>query len=402
VNATVPLWSVARPLRETVEPSVLGTEVLHYSIPALESTGGPVIEPSESIKSQKLRIRGGELLVSKLNPRKSRVLITSPIYMPTVASTEFVAFRPFGADAHYLAYLLSSELARQTLDSNVRSVTRSHQRVEPEIIARLSVPVISLEEQRRIADFLDTETARIDHLLTLRVQQEAALTAQHDAAITESIEHAILSTSARRARLKYSGARIAVGIVVTPAAWYVEAGGVPAVRGIDVSPGAINTQALIRISAEGHRRHPKSRLVAGAVVVVRTGKAGAACVVPPDLDGANAIDVLIIKPGPNLHSKYLEHILNSEQTRRFVDEFSVGTIQSHFNVATLSELPIPTLDFQHQVAVADHLESLAFRQELLLDAISSQRQVLAERRQTLITAAVTGEFNVTTARGVSA
>ena len=121
--------------------------------------------------------------------------------------------------------------------------------------------------------------------------------------------------------------------------------------------------------------------------------------VPPDVEGANAIDVLIIKPGPNLHSKYLEHILNSEQTRRFVDEFSVGTIQSHFNVATLSELLIPTLDFQHQSAVADHLESLAFRQGSLLDAISSQRQVLAERRQALITAAVTGELDVTTARG---
>jgi len=330
---SVPLWSVATPIRNTVEPDRLAPEVVHYSIPALEATGGPLTEPSESIKSAKLQIHGGELLVAKLNPRKSRVLLMPMVASPTVASTEFVAFMPHGADPRFLMYFLQSEASRQFFDANVRSVTRSHQRVEPDVIARTPVPDIPLNEQRRIADFLDTETARLDRLLALRQRQEALLAEQHDAAMSAAIDEA--GEGAVQLRLKHTGARVTVGIVVTPAAWYVDTGGVPAVRGVDVSPGRIRTENLVEISHEGDAEHAKSRLRSGDVVVVRTGKAGAACAVPDSLVGANAIDLLIVRPGARLMPRYLEHLINSEQTRRFVDEFSVGTIQSHFNVGTL-------------------------------------------------------------------
>lgn len=394
---SVPLWSVATPIRNTVEPDRLAPEVVHYSIPALEATGGPLTEPSESIKSAKLQIHGGELLVAKLNPRKSRVLLMPMVASPTVASTEFVAFMPHGADPQFLMYFLQSEASRQFFDANVRSVTRSHQRVEPDVIARTPVPDIPLDEQRRIADFLDTETTRLDRLLALRQRQEALLAEQHDAAMSAAIDEA--GEGAVQLRLKHTGARVTVGIVVTPAAWYVDTGGVPAVRGVDVSPGRIRTENLVEISHEGDAEHAKSRLRSGDVVVVRTGKAGAACAVPDSLVGANAIDLLIVRPGARLMPRYLEHLINSEQTRRFVDEFSVGTIQSHFNVGTLGELPIRMLGHRGQSLVVKKLDALDERQRALVQAIASQRKRLAERRQALITAAVTGQFDVTTARG---
>jgi len=176
---TVPLWTVAVPLRETVDPATLASEVVHYSIPALEATGQPAVEPSDTIKSLKLRVRGGELLVSKLNPRKSRVLLVPPVSTPTVASTEFVAFRPVAAEPRFLVYCLSAEPTRQLLDSNVRSVTRSHQRVEPEVIARVPIPAIPLDEQRRIADFLDSEVASIGLLMSATGSQVALLRRRH-------------------------------------------------------------------------------------------------------------------------------------------------------------------------------------------------------------------------------
>jgi type I restriction enzyme S subunit len=40
----------------------------------------------------------------------------------------------------------------------------------------------------------------------------------------------------------------------------------------------------------------KSRLRAGDVLVIRTGYPGTSCVVPPEYNGANCIDLVIVRP----------------------------------------------------------------------------------------------------------
>ncbi len=299
-----------------------------------------------------------------------------------------------GVHGRYLHHLLRSQPYLDQYRLATRGITTFDRSVGKDDFHVLPVLLPPLDEQRRIADFLDAETAHLDHLLELRSAQEAALSVRHDAVVGSLLDDSHRDDEV--VRLKHTGARITVGIVVTPAAWYVDEGGVPAVRGTDVSPGSIRIDDLVQISAEGDRAHPKSRLRTGDVLVVRTGKAGAACAVPESLVGANAIDLLIIRPGRDLLPRYVEHIINSERTRRFVDEFSVGTIQSHFNVGTLGELPIPMLPLPRQAAIIETLDSLTSRQAALIEAIAVQRTRLLERRQALITAAVTGQLNVAT------
>jgi len=65
--------SVFREVRQQVEPRNLPVErVFHYSIPVIEETGDGQVETTDTIDSAKLEIHGGELIISKLNPRKSR------------------------------------------------------------------------------------------------------------------------------------------------------------------------------------------------------------------------------------------------------------------------------------------------------------------------------------------
>jgi type I restriction enzyme S subunit len=56
--------------------------------------------------------------------------------------------------------------------------------------------------------------------------------------------------------LKHAVREVTVGIVVTPAIWYA-ADGVPAVRGLNVSPGRINMREAVFLSEEGHKVHRK-------------------------------------------------------------------------------------------------------------------------------------------------
>lgn len=146
-------------------------------------------------------------------------------------------------------------------------------------------------------------------------------------------------------------AAITVGIVVKPAALYVAQGGVPALRSLNVSPGRLDDTDVVRISAAGHDSHRKSRLSGGEVVVVRSGTPGVAAVIPADGVVRNAIDLLIVRCGPELHPDFLACYLNSSEGRGQMFGRSGGTAQQHLNASQLQRVrvPVPSREVQSQV-----------------------------------------------------
>ncbi len=163
----LPLYAVATEVRDTVDPSVLGdSEVDHFAIPVLDATGRPETVAANEILSSKQRLRGGEVMISRLNPRKARVVrVPEELPRAALASGEFVVLEPRRIEPRFLTYFLLADTTLHELDSRVNSVTRSHQRIRPEVLLHLPVATPPLEEQRAIADFLDVETARIDALI---------------------------------------------------------------------------------------------------------------------------------------------------------------------------------------------------------------------------------------------
>jgi type I restriction enzyme, S subunit len=176
-------WSHARikwlatEVRDTIDPQAVNArEAFHYSIPSLDAFGDGTVEPVEDIGSNKLLLRGGEVLVSKLNPRISRVLTATSHEIPTLASTEFIALVPGpDLDSRFLCYWLESSIARQLLDGATMSVTRSQQRVRPEVLTGSWMDLPETPTQCAIADYLDRETARLDALVAARYRMIALL-----------------------------------------------------------------------------------------------------------------------------------------------------------------------------------------------------------------------------------
>jgi type I restriction enzyme, S subunit len=288
---------------------------------------------------------------------------------------------------HFLLYALRG-LRDEILGMRMGS---THQTIYMPDIERIAVPVPPVWIQERIADFLDVETARIDALIAKK-RRLSDLAVERLSSVIE-LQLRTLATQIGERRLKMVAEDITVGIVITPSAWYVEGDGVPALRGVNVKPGRIDVSDLIKLSHEGHGLHRKSALRAGDVVVVRTGQAGAAAVVPDSLNGANCIDLLIVRPGA-LDSRYLSFVLNSDWTQKHVEKHSVGAIQAHFNVGSLAELPIPTPSVKEQAEFVPKIDRIATRHRATREKIDKQIALLREHRQALITAAVTGEMEV--------
>jgi type I restriction enzyme S subunit len=158
---------------------------------------------------------------------------------------------------------------------------------------------------------------------------------------------------------------------VQPASYYQDSG-VPALRSQNIKPNSISTDNLVFFSeSDNETKLAKTRLKAGDVLLVRTGQPGTAAVVPEELDGVNAIDLLITTPLKDIvESIYLCTFFNSAWGKKMVLSSQVGQIQKHLNVGILNNAQIicPPLPLQKEFAQrveaveklkATHLASLS-------------------------------------------
>ena len=151
-------------------------------------------------------------------------------------------------------------------------------------------------------------------------------------------------------------ASITVGHV-GPMADEYQSSGVPFLRSLNVRPFRIDLTDIRYISSAFHSSLKKSALSPGDVVVVRTGEPGTAAVIPEELEVSNCSDLVVIRPGRELDSKFLCYYMNGA-ARGFVDSRTVGAVQQHFNVSSAREIPMPDLNLEEQQVISNTLGSL--------------------------------------------
>jgi type I restriction enzyme S subunit len=174
--------------------------------------------------------------------------------------------------------------------------------------------------------------------------------------------------------------RATVGIVVKPAALYVERDGVPALRSLNVLPNRISWDDCVQISEPAHSAHRKSALHADDVVIVRSGRPGDAAVIPAHDRGLNAIDLIVSTPGPSLRSGFFCRFLNSRAGRRQFASGIAGTAQLHFNVSLFKKLLVPVPSLSEQAA----FEQEAERFDVAIAQIETRIRELKALREALL------------------
>jgi type I restriction enzyme, S subunit len=194
-------------------------------------------------------------------------------------------------------------------------------------------------------------------------------------------------------RLKYAVPGVTVGIVIQPAQMYVPSG-VPCLRSLNISKGKIDAQEIVYISERSNSTNRKSQLHCGDIVVVRTGKAGVAVVVPPEYEGANCVDLLIIRKSSRILSDYLLTYLNSYAAGKEIEYNSVGAIQAHYNTGTLANLLVAIPPVVEQQSILAFLESSLKPLHFALQSNRREINLLTDLRARLIADVVTGKRDV--------
>jgi type I restriction enzyme S subunit len=175
---------------------------------------------------------------------------------------------------------------------------------------------------------------------------------------------------------------ISVGVVIKPSQYYVsKEKGIRAFRSANVREGFINDSDWVYFSEEGHNANKKSQLKTGDVLIVRTGYPGTACVVTPEFDGANAIDIVIARPDINkILPEFLCAYTNSSVGKSQVLNLQGGMAQKHLNVGAYQVLKIklpPKAEQQKIAKILSTWDKAISVTEQLISKLQQQKKILA-------------------------
>lgn len=218
-------------------------------------------------------------------------------------------------------------------------------------IESFSIKLPSLETQREVISILE----KVKQLELWRKESDKLVKDYLNSLFVKIISNFPLNKNLTLTKLRDVCNMITVGIVVKPASYYVPQG-IPALRSLNVRENGVAFDNFVYISEKNHLNSlAKSTIHDRDVLVVRSGvNAGTACVAPKEIDGANCIDLLIIRPNETLvKSEYLAYFFNNPLTNNKIRNVMTGSAQKHLNVHEVVKLDIPLSSIRIQSDFAE-------------------------------------------------
>ena len=281
----------------------------------------------------------------------------------TTCNQSLVGITPGEAiDEHFLFFQLDS------MYDEIRAINGDQVRagLNLELVGNIEVKVPPLAEQKKIAQILSSVDEAIQATQAVIDQTRRVKEAMLQTLLTRGLGHTRFQQTeigeipegwAIR-RCEDLTHQISVGIVVRPTQYYVPHG-VKCWRSANIGEGFVRDSEWVYISEESNELMRKSRLSAGDVVVVRTGFPGTACVVPPELDNTNCIDILFVKPkADTIIPAFLAWFINSSVGKSQVLKMQGGLAQKHLNAGELHKMLVPLPPLREQTAIVEHIQEL--------------------------------------------
>lgn len=264
-------------------------------------------------------------------------------------------------------------------------------------------PLPPLDEQRRIVDFLDRETAKIDALIAKKERLIELMLEKRTALISHAVRRGLDSSMPT----KESGV---AWLGRMPAHWQIiQSRRVFQVRN---QPAAEGDEQLTASQKYGMIPQTEFMELEGRRVVATIKGADSLRHVEPNdfvislrsfqggiewckLRGSVTFHYVVLKPVKAIHPPYFAHLFKSSvfiQALRATTDFirdGQDLRYSHFIL-----VPLPVVPLDEQVAIANHLDRETAAVSALIAKVQEAIDKLREYRTALISAAVTGKIDV--------
>ena len=374
--------------------------------PALRS-----LTRSEHVKAQLL---AGDLLLTKSSGSAQHIgkttLVTEAIAELKPAFSNFMQrlrVRSGNAPAFYW-YCFRSTFVRNQLNL-ISTTTTGLANLNASTIGDLIVPVPKVEEQRLIADYLDVQTAKIDTLIEKQEQLIELLAERRQAVIS----HAVTKGLDPNVTMTESGYE---WVGQTPAHWRASpfvrlttgrvdyrgatprktTEGVQLITARNVKKGFIDREASREYVAEEDYAVVMSRGIPeiGDVLLTMEAPLGNVAIVN-DVDVAFAQRIIKFRlDRTKLLPGFANYLLNGFQFQQQLLSKATGSTALGLKASKLIELLVSTPPLAEQKQIIEHLDHETSRIDALSSKAGEMIDILKERRQALISAAVTGKIDV--------
>lgn len=354
--------------------------------------------------------------------KKNDVLITKD---GTIGKVAFIEYLPYKAclnshlliirdlyskyDQRFLFYLLSSSCFKGFIPT--RQTGTTFMGITQEAVEEFPLVLCPVEEQQKIANFLDHETAKIDTLIDKQQQLIKLLKEKRQAVIS----HAVTKGLNPNAPMRDSGVewlgevpahwdvvpiKYIVSIPVTDGPHetpeFIDEG-VPFISAEAVSTGKINFEKIrAHISEEDNKRYslkysPKKY----DIYMVKSGATtGVTAIVETD-DKFNIWSPLaVIRCKEDSYPYFVLNFMRSLNFQEAVElNWSFGT-QQNIGMGVIENLHVTRPPLEEAKLIVEMLAEKCGAFDLIIEKALYQIELMQERRTALISAAVTGKIDV--------
>jgi type I restriction enzyme, S subunit len=363
---------------------------------------------SAETKHSYQEVLSGEFLVNPLNLNYDlKSLRTALSKIDVVVSTGYMVLVSKGNLAkNYIRWLLYQfDVAHmKTLGAGVRQTVNFSDIGNSFFYAPLN------EEQIKIANFLDHETAKIDTLIEKQQQLIKLLKEKRQAVISHVVTKGLNLNAPTRdsgvewlgevpahwgvTRLKYATSLIVDCPHETPI--YDGDGEFKVIRTADISEGQLDSSEMYAVTrSEYLTRIRRQSLRKYDIVYGREGERwGFAAEVPIDDMYCLGQRMMQFRANKSMCSRYLMWQLNSLTTYRQGQMDTVGATSPHVNVETIRNYVLAEPPLDEQRTISRFLDAETIKLDKLKAEVERTITLLKERRTALISAAVTGKIDV--------
>ena len=336
-------------------------------------------------------LQEGDLLLSRAGTIGRSYLVPRAAVGDTFAGF-LVRFRPSATtDARFLSYALRTKVIQDQITAE--AVSSTIQNFNADRYANLVLPDVASEEQRRIAEFLDDRGARIDQIIAAQRKQIDNLLEW----IASAVDGLLAPQQGAGRWLRVKDVSSKVGSGKTPrggADAYVDEG-VAFLRSQNVHNDGLRLNDVAFISAEIDEEMSSTRVREGDVLLnITGGSLGRCCAVDGLALPANVSQhVCIIRPTA-INPSHLALLLRSKVVQDQIRLGQVGGNRDGLNFGQVRELrfwhPADAMVWSR----CGYWETQGTEGVAMIGRAVS---LLQSYREALITAAVMGELDVTTA-----
>lgn len=383
---------------------VYNNEFITPSLPFMEATA-----TEEEIRQ--FAVRRGDVLITKDSEDPADIGIPALIAddIPgVVCGYHLTIIRPADViTGRYLHRSIQSHPTKAHFFVEAPGITRYG--LSQDAIGDTLVYLPPLSERTAISAALDRETARIDALIEKKTRFVELLKEKREALITHAVTKGLNPKAKMEDSEKEWLGNVPSHWSVAPfraAVWYQEGPGILAVdfreRGVPLLRVSSVQQKIATLEGCNYldpvkvsEKWEHFRVELGDLLVSASATTGKISEVDKETVGSVPYTGIIrMKAGHNVSKGYLKLFLTSGAFREQIELFKAGSTIQHYGPTHLSMMKIVLPPLEEQVDIERTISPQLCRIDELIERVAQSCALLSERRDSLITAAVTGQIDL--------